>query len=99
MKIYFNHRASFLGPLFLSAACTCLAAESTMPKVGDKAPLIIGKDQDGKTWNLKDEIGKKIVLLYFYPNDQTPGCTKEACAFRDNLSDFQKENVEIIGVS
>ena len=85
--------------LLIAAASLSFAAESKMPKVGDKAPLISGKDQDGKTWDLKDEIGKKVVLLYFYPKDQTPGCTKEACAFRDNLSDFKKDNVEIIGVS
>src|SRR6266404_8665607 len=73
------------------------AAES--PKVGDKAPLIEGQDQDGKTWKLADVVGKKIVLLYFYPKDDTSGCTKEACAFRDNIGDLKKDNVEVIGVS
>src|SRR5437899_10872660 len=73
------------------------AAES--PKAGDKAPLIEGKDQDGKTWKLADEVGKKVVLLYFYPKDDTPGCTKEACGFRDRISDLKKQNVEVIGVS
>ena len=48
---------------------------------------------------LADAIGKKIVLLYFYPKDQTPGCTKEACGFRDRMGDLQKDNVEVIGVS
>jgi thioredoxin-dependent peroxiredoxin len=70
-----------------------------MPKVGDKAPLIEGKDQDGKAWKLADDIGKKVVLLYFYPKDDTPGCTKEACGFRDRLADLQKDNVAVIGVS
>ena len=70
-----------------------------MPKVGDKAPLIEGKDQDGKTWKLADSVGKKIVLLYFYPKDDTTGCTKEACGFRDRISDLKKDNVEVIGVS
>src|SRR4051794_38903094 len=73
------------------------AAES--PKAGDKAPLISGKDQDGKTWNLEDVIGKKIVLLYFYPKDDTPGCTKEACGLRDRMSDLKKDDVQVIGVS
>jgi len=70
-----------------------------MPKAGDKAPLIEGKDQNGKTWKLADDVGKKVVLLYFYPKDDTPGCTKEACGFRDNIADLQKNGVEVIGVS
>jgi peroxiredoxin Q/BCP len=70
-----------------------------MPKAGQKAPLVQGQDQDGKTWKLADEIGKKVVLLYFYPKDDTPGCTKEACGFRDRIADLKKENVEVVGVS
>ena len=70
-----------------------------VPKAGDTAPLFTGQDQDGKTFKLKSLIGKKIVLLYFYPKDNTPGCTKEACGFRDRLGDLQKDNVEVIGVS
>src|SRR5947209_1687626 len=69
------------------------------PKVGDKAPAIEGKDQDGKMWKLSDHVGKKVVLLYFYPKDDTPGCTKEACGFRDRISDLKKDNVEVVGVS
>src|SRR5208282_1809266 len=48
---------------------------------------------------LKSFIGKQIVLLYFYPKDNTPGCTKEACGFRDRMAELQKDNVEVIGVS
>ncbi len=69
------------------------------PKVGDTAPLFTGQDQDGKTVALADLIGKKIVLLYFYPKDFTSGCTKEACGFRDRMGDLQKDNVEVLGVS
>jgi thioredoxin-dependent peroxiredoxin len=69
------------------------------PKVGDKAPLVEGKNQDGKTWKLASAIGKKIVLLYFYPKDDTPGCTKEACGLRDRIAELKKDNVEVIGVS
>ena len=83
----------------LSATSHCLAQQSKTPKVGDKAPLIEGKNQDGKTWKLADEVGKKVVLFYFYPKDDTPGCTKEACGFRDQISDLKKENVEVVGVS
>jgi peroxiredoxin Q/BCP len=76
-----------------------LAQTGSMPKAGDTAPLFTGKDQDGKTVKLADLLGKKIVLLYFYPKDFTSGCTKEACGFRDRMSELQKDNVEIIGVS
>lgn len=75
------------------------AQDDSKPKVGDKAPLVEGKDQDGKDWKLADEIGKKAVLLYFYPKDNTPGCTTEACGLRDKMGDLKKENVEVIGVS
>jgi peroxiredoxin Q/BCP len=70
-----------------------------IPKAGDTAPLFTGQDQDGKPFNLADHIGKKIVLLYFYPKDFTGGCTKEACGLRDRMGDLQADNVEVIGVS
>src|SRR3977135_1394191 len=81
----------------LMGAAMCIAA--TTPKVGDKAPLIDGKDQDGKVFKLGDLVGKKIVLLYFYPKDDTPGCTKEACGLRDRMSDLKNDKVQVIGVS
>jgi peroxiredoxin Q/BCP len=87
------------------AAClfvgfSAMAADvSAVPRAGDKAPPVEGKDQDGKDWKLSDELGKKIVLLYFYPKDDTPGCTKEACGFRDSIEELKQDNVEVIGVS
>lgn len=75
------------------------ATQAATPKVGDKAPLVEGKNQDGKNWKLSDALGKKIVLLYFYPKDNTPGCTKEACGLRDRMADLKKDGVEVIGVS
>jgi len=82
------------------ASWSASAADApAMPKVGDKAPLVEGIDQDGKPWKLSDDIGKKVVLLYFYPKDQTPGCTREACGFRDSIDALKAENVEVIGVS
>jgi peroxiredoxin Q/BCP len=88
----------FLAATLLAMAMSFTASGAT-PKVGDQAPLVEGKDQDGKTWKLADAVGKKLVLLYFSPKDDTPGCTKEACGFRDQIGDLQKENVEVIGVS
>jgi thioredoxin-dependent peroxiredoxin len=66
--------------------------------VGTPAPEFTATDQDGKKRTLRDFKGKKLIL-YFYPKDNTPGCTKEACAFRDNLAKFRQLNVEILGVS
>lgn len=67
-------------------------------KTGDKAPDFALKDANGKIARLSDFKGKKVVL-YFYPKDDTPGCTKEACNFRDNLAALKKLNVEVLGVS
>jgi thioredoxin-dependent peroxiredoxin len=67
-------------------------------KVGDKAPGFSGKDQNGNLLNLDDFKGKKLVL-YFYPKDNTPGCTTEACNLRDNYADLLKNDYSVIGVS
>jgi len=75
------------------------SAFAEMPKAGDTAPLFTGMDQSGKEFKLADLIGKKIVLLYFYPKDFTGGCTKEACGFRDRMGELQTNNVAVIGVS
>lgn len=65
---------------------------------GKKAPAFSLEDQDGKTHTLNDYAGRPVVL-YFYPKDDTPGCTTEACAFRDELSAFSKGKAVILGVS
>ena len=67
-------------------------------KEGDKAPDFKTNDADEKLVRLKDLRGRKVVL-YFYPKDDTPGCTKEACAFRDSFSKFKKLGIEVLGVS
>ena len=85
--------------MVLNGLTTAVAQNHPLPKAGDKAPLVEGKDQNGKTWKLADELGHKAVLLYFYPKDETPGCTKEACGFRDNISTLQKDGIEVVGVS
>jgi len=67
-------------------------------RVGDQAPDFTLQSDDGTSVSLKDFRGK-IVVLYFYPKDFTPGCTKEACAFRDDFLEFKKRDVAIIGIS
>jgi peroxiredoxin Q/BCP len=66
--------------------------------IGDKAPDFKSINEKGETVSLKDFKGKKLVL-YFYPKDNTPGCTAEACDLRDHYSTFQKQGYEILGVS
>lgn len=67
-------------------------------KVGDTAPAINAKDEQGNDFRLSDLKGKKVVL-YFYPKDDTPGCTKESCNLRDNYAELQKRGYEVVGVS
>ncbi len=67
-------------------------------KTGDKIPQIILPDQSGKSINLQDYLGRWIVL-FFYPKDNTPGCTKEACSFRDQYQVFRDLGAEVIGIS
>lgn len=67
-------------------------------QIGDEIPEILGIDQNGKTVKARDYAGKKIIL-YFYPKDNTPGCTAEACSFRDNFSQLTEAGYQIIGVS
>ena len=71
-----------------------------MPLVepGRKAPAFALPDQDGQTHRLRDYVGRPLIL-YFYPKDDTPGCTREACAFRDALPDFKKGRAAVLGVS
>ena len=69
-----------------------------MIKEGDKAPDFTAKDQDGNDVKLKDLKGQRVVL-YFYPKDDTPGCTKEACSFRDSNDVYKDKNIRVLGVS
>ena len=68
-------------------------------KAGDKIPHFTAKDTNGNDFNSKDLIGKKAVVIYFYPKDNTPGCTTQACSFRDQYEDFKDHGAEVIGIS
>jgi peroxiredoxin Q/BCP len=67
--------------------------------IGSKAPDFRLPSQSGEMVSLKDFLGKKPVVLFFYPKDDTPGCTKQACTFRDNYGAFRKLDAEVIGIS
>ena len=69
-----------------------------MLEIGNKAPQFTLKDKSGKEVSLSSFLGKKVVL-YFYPKDNTPGCTRQACAFAGLYKEFEKKGVEVIGIS
>jgi peroxiredoxin Q/BCP len=68
-------------------------------QAGDKAPDFTLPSQAGEPVRLSDRLGERVVVLYFYPKDETPGCTREACAFRDSYEVFTDAGAEVIGVS
>ena len=94
-----------LTAFFGAALCAAMslpafaADEKTDLKVGDKAPKFQAKDDQGETWKSEDHVGKKILVVYFYPADFTGGCTKQACGFRDDMKKLESQDVEVIGVS
>ncbi len=68
-------------------------------KVGDKVPNFTSVDTNGNEFKSQDYLGKQWIVLYFYPKDDTPGCTAQACGFRDSYQDFKELGAEVIGVS
>jgi peroxiredoxin Q/BCP len=90
--------ASIAGTLLCFTPALCSDAPDLL-KVGTEAPDFSGKDANGKTFSLHKFHGKKAVVLYFYPKDETPTCTTEACGFRDSYAPLTKLGAEVIGVS
>jgi peroxiredoxin Q/BCP len=92
-------RASALGcALALLAACGT-AADPVELKVGDKAPAFQARDDRDRSWDSADRVGKKWVVIYFYPGDFTPGCTAQAKAFKEAMNKLTELGVEVVGVS
>jgi thioredoxin-dependent peroxiredoxin len=84
--------------LVLGLLSAGFAADADL-KVGDKAPSFEALDDSGKPWKSADHVGKKLIVVYFYPADMTGGCTKQACGFRDDLGKLADKGVEVVGVS
>lgn len=78
---------------------TKLMGQNKKLEVGDKLPLFVLKDQNGEEFKVENYLGKQKLVVYFYPKDDTPGCTKEACKFRDDYEVFKDLNAKIIGIS
>jgi thioredoxin-dependent peroxiredoxin len=68
-------------------------------QIGTKVPEFKLPDQSGKLFDIKDVLGRKFLVIYFYPKDDSPGCTREACTFRDQYEDFVKADAIVIGIS
>ncbi len=85
--------------LALTILGMCLPALAADLNVGDAAPSFTSTDDQGKAWKSSDYVGKKIMVVYFYPADLTGGCTKQACGFRDDMKKLQDQGVEVVGVS
>jgi len=92
MKTHFYTMAFFM-------AATLSASGQNGLSVGDKVPMFKAIADNGSTWNLSDFLGKKYVVIYFYPAAMTGGCTKQACAYRDHKDDLQSAGVEVVGIS
>jgi len=91
-----------LSCLTVAALALALLAPAVLAadlKVGDKAPSFQATDDTGNTWKSSDVIGKKILVVYFYPADFTGGCTKQACSFRDEMGKLKDKSVEVVGIS
>lgn len=87
-----------LGLFFLISCAKNIAPRKLIAQVGHKAPNFSLLDDTGKQVQLSDYLGQKVVL-YFYPKDFTPGCTKQACSLRDSYADYRDHNIAILGVS
>jgi peroxiredoxin Q/BCP len=83
----------------LLAALPVLGAPPLPALAGQDAPVFSGQDEDGNPWRLSDHLGKRIVFLYFYPKDDTAGCTAEACSLRDSMAELRQSGVDVVGVS
>src|SRR4030067_2389520 len=87
------------GKALINRAVSRLCGDSMKVNVGDKAPDFSLPSQTGENVTLSQFRGEKNVVLYFYPKDETPGCTREACTFRDSFELFTDLGAEVIGVS
>ena len=86
----------FLLLAFLAVLPTAALADLN---VGDAAPKFTAIDDRGREWKSSEHVGKKVLVVYFYPADMTGGCTKQACSFRDDMGGLEKLGVEVVGVS
>lgn len=92
-------RQLLLALSLVASYVTGTTAIAAAPKVGDAAPTFAAPNHDGKTVKLDDRKGKGWTVVFFYPKAGTPGCTKQACAFRDSIKTIRAQNAEVYGIS
>lgn len=85
--------------MIMVSSITLFAQNDKSLKVGDKAPEFKATTDDGSTWDLKNNLGNKYIVVYFYPAAMTSGCTTEACTYRDYKSKIESNNAIVVGVS
>ena len=83
--------------IFMIASAAVFGQQSL--SVGDKAPAIKAMDDQGESWKINKFLGKKYIVIYFYPAAMTGGCTKQACSYRDHRDELQSAGVEVVGIS
>jgi peroxiredoxin Q/BCP len=88
-----------LTAIIFFAACPVNGQTGSTLKTGDKVPLFTAPDENGNTWSIKDFIGKKTIVIYFYPAAMTSGCTSQACNYRDDQTKFGEKNAIVVGIS
>jgi peroxiredoxin Q/BCP len=88
-----------LGVLFAAAGGTPADEGKTELKKGEKAPSFEAADDEGKTWKSSDHVGKKVIVVYFYPADFTGGCTSQACTYRDDMEKLTGKDILVVGIS
>ena len=98
-----KHISTIAASAFLAAGVLLFAlaakGQTTPVKVGNSVPVFSLTDQNGKPFAINDYVGKKILVIYFYPKDESSVCTKEACAFRDNYTQFTDKGALVIGIN
>lgn len=99
MRTAYSRLCSTLALAVAALVASSAVGQAADLKVGDKAPEFTSTDDQGQPWKSSDYVGKKILVVYFYPADLTGGCTKQACGFRDDMKDLADKGVEVIGVS
>ena len=86
-------------PLFIATMLLASPALADGLNVGDKAPAFTSVDEQGKPWKSSDHVGQGLVVFYFYPADMTPGCTKQACSYRDAKDRLKAAGISVFGIS